>query len=176
MRRWLPFVLLLTGCSAAPVATAPSSTTTETTTTTVATTSLRIDTPRKLPGNPCQLLTAADFDEPLYGEPAPYPGVPRSCAFQEGTGTESDLIVLVVFADAYAKPEKAPEMLIGDGHSAAVSFATAPGDMECTYLVAVNATESFKVSASLRNANSDQVSAIALGKAKQAFSRLVVTS
>ncbi len=176
MKRLLPFLLLLAGCTATPVATAPPSTTTTTTAaTTVTTTSPRIDTPRKLPGDPCQLLTPADFDSPLYGEPAPHPNIPRSCLFRQGSGDESDLMVVVVFADAYAKPEKAPEMLIGDGHSAAVSFATAPGVIECTYLVAVNATESFKVIAHLQNANSDQVSSISLGKAQRAFKRLVTS-
>jgi hypothetical protein len=171
----LRLLLALTGCATTPVA-SPSSATSGTTTTTtmVATTSPRIDTPRKLPADPCLLLTAADFDGPLAESPAPYPDLPRSCGFREGTGAETDLLVVVVFADAYAKPGDARESLIGDGHSAAVSFAVAPGVVECTYLVAVNATESFKVIASLRNATSgDQVSAIALGKAQQAFKRLV---
>ncbi|MCR3746090.1 DUF3558 domain-containing protein [Lentzea californiensis] len=173
MKRLLPLLLLLAGCASTPVATAPSTTTTTTTTeTTVVTTSPRIDTPSKLPADPCLMLTAADFQTPLAGPPGPHPELPRSCAWQEGTGAESDMLVLVAFADAYEKPEKAPEMLI-QGHSAAVSFNTGPGVMECTYLVAVNATESFKVIVSLPNANSAQVSQIALGKAKTAFKRLV---
>lgn len=167
-------VVALTSCTTPPPTTPPAATTE--TTTTVATTSPRIDTPRKLPADPCLLLTAEDFDSPLADPPAPYPDLPRSCAFREGTGAESDLLVLVVFADAYAKPENARESLIGDGHSAAVSFAVAPGIVECTYLVAVNATESYKVIASLPNATSgDQVSAIALGKAQEAFKRLVTS-
>ncbi|SFR10389.1 Protein of unknown function [Lentzea waywayandensis] len=172
MKRLLPLLLLLAGCASTPVATAPSATTTTTTETTVVTTSPRIDLARKLPANPCLMLTAADFETPLAGPPGPHPELPRSCGFQEGTGAESDMLVLVGFADAYAKPEKAPETLI-EGHSAAVSFNTGPGVMECTYLVAVNATESFKVIVSLPGANSAQVSQIALGKAKTAFKRLV---
>ena len=178
MKRLLvTLALVLTGCATAPVTSAPSTTSeTTTTTTTVATTSPRIDTPRKLVADPCSMLTAADFDSPLNGTPQPYPDMARSCAFREGTGAEPALLVLVVFADAYAKPENARESLIGDGHSAAVSFAVGPGIVECTYLVAVNATESYKVIASLLNATSgDQVSAIALGKAQRAFKRLVTS-
>ena len=68
MKRLFPLLLLLAGCSGAPVAaTTPSGTTTETTTTTVTTTSPRIDTPRKLVADPCLLLTAADFDAPTVG-------------------------------------------------------------------------------------------------------------
>lgn len=176
MKRLFPLLLLLAGCSGAPVAaTTPSGTTTETTTTTVTTTSPRIDTPRKLVADPCLLLTAADFDAPLSGTPQPYPDMPRSCAFREGNGAETDLVVLVVFADAYARPAKSMEMLIGDGHSAASSCATAPDVVECTTLVAVNATESFKVIAHLRKGNVDQVAAISQGKARQAFKRLVTS-
>lgn len=175
MKRLIPLLLLLAGCSSAPVATTTPSSTTETTTTTVTTTSPRIDTPRKLIADPCQLLTAADFDTPLSGTPQPYPDMPRSCAFREGNGTESDLIVLVVFADAYARPAKSFEMLIGDGHTASSSCATGPDVVECTTHVAVNATESFKVIAHLRKGNADQVAAISQGKARQAFKRLVTS-
>ncbi|RAS69088.1 hypothetical protein C8D87_1021166 [Lentzea atacamensis] len=177
MRRWLPFVLLLTGCSAAPVATAPSSTTTETTTTTVATTSPRIDTPRKLAGaDPCQMLTAADLGGTLFGSPQPHPAVPRSCLMQVGPGTEKDMMVLVAFGDAYARPDKAVEMLIGDGHSAATSCAATPQGVECTTLVAINATESLKVVVRLPDGNADQVASIVQEHAKDAFARVPVTS
>ena len=101
----------------------------------------------------CQLLTAADFEAPLSGTPQPYPD-----------GAETDLIVLVEFADAYARPANSFEMLIGDGHTAASSCATGPDVVKCTTLVAVNATESFKVIAHLRK-----------GKARQAFKRLVTS-
>jgi hypothetical protein len=170
----LPLLLLLAGCGGAPVAATTPSSASETTTT-VATTSPRIDTPRKLVADPCLLLTAADFDTPLSGTPQPYPDMPRSCAFQEGTGAETDLLVLVVLADAYARPAKSTEMLIGDGHTAASSCATAPDVVECTTLVAVNATESFKVIAHLRKGNVDQVASISQGKARQAFKRLVTS-
>jgi hypothetical protein len=176
VKRLLPFLLLLAGCAAAPVAITPSSTTTTTTTTTVTTTSPRIDTPRKLVADPCGLLTAADFDTPLNIPPQPYPDIPRSCAFREGSGTDADLIVVVVFADAYARPVKSTEMLIGDGHSAATSCATGSGVVECTTLAAVNATESYKVIAHLRNGNLDQVAGISQSKARRAFEKLVVTS
>ncbi|MGW6932854.1 hypothetical protein ACWGE0_22550 [Lentzea sp. NPDC054927] len=175
MKRHLLLLLLLTGCSATPVATAPSSTPSETTTTTVATTSPRIDTPRKLPADPCLLLTAEDFGTPLNGTPQPYPDMPRSCVFREGPGAETDLIVLVVFADAYVRPADSMEMLVGDGHSAASSCATGPGVVECTTLVAVNATESFKVIAHLRNGNPDQVASLSHGYARSAFKRLVTS-
>lgn len=175
MRRLLPLLLLLAGCGSAPVAAPPSTTTTTTTTeTTVTTTSPRMDTPRKLPADPCQLLAAADFASPLAGAPEPFPDLPRSCMFREGTGADSDLFVIVQFADAYAKPENGQETLISS-HTAAAAFATGPGIIECTYLVAVNATESFKVIASLRNGNDAQVSSISLGKAQQAFRRLVTS-
>ncbi|MGW6447050.1 hypothetical protein [Lentzea sp. NPDC055074] len=174
MRRWLPLVLLVAGCGSAPVAAPPSTTTTTTTETTVTTTSPRMDTPRKLPADPCTLLAAADFSAPLAGPPEPFPDLPRSCAFREGTGAESDLFVIVQFAGAYAVPENGTETIL-NSHTAAVSFATGPGIIECTYLVAVNATESYRVVASLRNANDAQVSSIALGKAQQAFQRLVTT-
>ncbi len=119
VKRWLPLVVLLAGCTATPVV--PASTTSRTPATkTVATTSPRIDTPQTLAGaDPCRLLVAADFDTPLYGEPAPYPDIPRSCVFREGSGAGTDLIVLVAFADAYVRPDKSMEMLIGAGHSAA---------------------------------------------------------
>ncbi|MET9231962.1 hypothetical protein [Lentzea sp. NPDC003310] len=173
MKRLLPLVLLIAGCSAAPVAAPPSTTTTTTTTeTTVTTTSPRMDTPRKLPADPCQLLAAGDFGTPLADVPAPFPDLPRSCVFREGTGADSDLFVIVQFAGAFAKPDNSQEALV-ELHTAAVSFATAPGVMECTYLVAVNSAESFKVIASLRNGNDTQVSSIALGKAQRAFKRLV---
>ena len=175
MKRLLPFLLLLAGCTATPVATTPSSTTT-TTTTTVTTTSPRIDTPRKLLGDPCQLLTAADFDEPINGTPQPYPDIPRSCAFRVGPGADTDLIVVVALGDAYAAPEKSMEMLIGDGHSAAMTCVDKTGIVECTTLVAVNATESFKVIAHLQNGNVDQVASISQGKARRAFEKLPVTS
>lgn len=176
MKRLLPLLLVLTGCASAPVTSAPSTTSeTTTTTTTVTTTSPRIDTPRKLVADPCLLLTAGDFDSPLSGTPQPYPDMARSCAFRQGTGAETDLIVLVVFGDAYVRPEKSTEMLVGDGHSAATSCATGPAVVECTTLVAVNATESFKVIAHLRNGNVDQVASIAQGKAQQAFKRLVTS-
>ncbi|NKE58626.1 DUF3558 domain-containing protein [Lentzea sp. PSKA42] len=174
MKRHLPLLVLLTGCTATPVVTTASSTPSETTT--VATTSPRIDTPRKLTSDPCQLLTAADFDGPLNGPPQPYPAIPRSCLFQVGPGTEKDLMVLVAFAGAYARPDKSVEMLVGDGHSAATSCATTPDGMECTTLVAVNATESLKVVARLLNGNADQVASIVQGYAKDAFERLPVTS
>jgi hypothetical protein len=48
VKRLIPLLLLLTGCSAAPVATTTPSSTTESTMTTVTTTSPRINTPRKL--------------------------------------------------------------------------------------------------------------------------------
>lgn len=176
MKRVLPLLLLLTGCAAAPVTSAPSTTSeTTTTTTTVTTTSPRIDTPRKLVADPCLLLTAADFDSPLSGTPQPYPDIARSCAFREGSGADTDLVVLVAFADAYVRPDNSMEMLIGDGHSAATSCTTDPDVVECTTLVAVNATESFKVIAHLQNGNLDQVASIAQGKAQQAFKRLVTS-
>lgn len=176
MKRLLPLLFLLAACTSTPVATAPSSTTTTTTTTeaTVVTTSPRIDTPRKLPADPCLMLTAADFDTPLAGPPAPHPDLPRSCVFQEGTGADSDLLVLASFAGAYAKPADASEMLI-EGHSTSISFTVRPGVMECGYLVAVNATESYLIIVHLPNANSSQVSQIALGKAQKAFKRLVTS-
>lgn len=174
MKRLLPLLLLVVaGCGSTPVA-APPSTTTTTTETTVTTTSPRMDTPRKLPADPCLLLQAADFDSPLAGAPEPFPDLPRSCMFREGTGADSDLFVIVQFGNAYAKPENGQETLL-DSHTAAVSFATGPGIIECTYLVAVNATESFKVIASLRNGNDAQVSSISLGMARRAFGRLVTS-
>ena len=176
MKRLLPLLLVLTGCATAPATSAPSTTSeTTTTTTTVATTSPRIDTPRKLIADPCLMLTAADFDSPLDGTPQPYPDIPRSCVFREGTGAETDLLVLIAFGDAYVRPDGAMEMLVGDGHSASSSCGTGSDFVECTTLVAVNATESFKVIAHLRNGNTDQVAAIAQGKAKRAFTRLVTS-
>jgi hypothetical protein len=172
VKRLLPLLFLLAACTSTPVATAPITTTTTTTETTVVTTSPRIDTPRKLPADPCLMLTAADFDSPLAGPPAPHPDLPRSCAFQEGTGADSDLLVLASFAGAYVKPADASEMLI-EGHSTAISFTVRPGVMECGYLVAVNAAESYLIIVNLPNANSSQVSQIALGKAQKAFKRLV---
>ncbi|MDX8033532.1 hypothetical protein SK803_25210 [Lentzea sp. BCCO 10_0856] len=177
MKRHLLLLLLVAGCTATPVATPPDTVSrTPTTTTTVATTSPRIDTPRKLPADPCLLLTAADFDTPLSDTPQPYPNMPRSCVFREGSGAETDLIVLVVFADAYVRPADTMEMLVGDGHSAASSCVTGSGVVECTTLVAVNATESFKVIAHLRNGNPDQVASLSQGYAKSAFKRVLVTS
>ncbi|MFI6097241.1 hypothetical protein ACIA8G_16880 [Lentzea sp. NPDC051213] len=176
MKLWLPLLVLLAGCATAPVTTMPSSTTSETTTT-VATTSPRIDTPRKLAGaDPCRMLAAEDFDQSLNGTPQPYPDIPRSCAFRVGSGAETDLVVLVAFAEAYAKPGKALEMLIGDGHSAATSCAGSADAMECTTLVAVNATESLKIIAHLRDGNADQVASISQGYAAKAFERVAVTS
>ncbi|MDT7787820.1 MAG: hypothetical protein QOF58_6239 [Pseudonocardiales bacterium] len=175
MRRLIPLLLVLAGCGTTPVATTPSSTT-ETTPTTVTTTSPRIDTPRKLVADPCQLLSAKDFDSPLNIPPQPYPDIPRSCAFREGSGADTDLIVVVAFEDAYVRPSASMEMLIGDGHSAATSCATGSGVVECTTLVAVNATESFKVIAHLQNGNLDQVAGISQGKARRAFEKLAVTS
>ncbi|WP_086660814.1 hypothetical protein [Lentzea kentuckyensis] len=176
MKRLLPLLLVLSGCATAPVTSAPSTASEmTTTTTTVTTTSPRIDTPRKLIADPCLMLTAADFDSPLTGTPQPYPDMARSCAFREGTGAETDLVVVVVFGDAYVRPENSMEMLVGDGHSAASSCGTGSGVVECTTLVAVNATESFKVIANLRNGNVDQVASIAQGKAQRAFKRLVTT-
>lgn len=173
MKRLLPFLLLLAGCTAAPVATAPSSTTT--TTTTVTTTSPRIDTPRKLVADPCQLLAAEDFGGPLTGTPQPHPDIPRSCVFHEETNGEANLMVVVAFLGAYVRPASSMEMLIGDGHSAATSCGTGPGVVECTTLVAVNATESFKIIAQLRNSNLDQVAGISQGYARDAFKRLVTS-
>ncbi|MDX8055130.1 hypothetical protein SK571_37650 [Lentzea sp. BCCO 10_0798] len=174
MKRVLPLLLLLAGCAATPVAAPPSTTTTTTTETTVATTSPRIDTPHKLPAGPCLLLAAADFETPLATAPEPFPDLPRSCTFREGTGADSDLFVIVQFADAYAKPENAHETLL-KGHTMAVSFASGPGIEEGTYLVAVNAAESFRIILSLRNSNSSQVAMIAQGKVQQAFARLVTS-
>lgn len=177
MKRLLPLVLLLAGCTAVPVATAPTTTTTTTTTETVViTTSPRIDTPRKLPTDPCQLLTAADFDSPLASTPAPDPAIPRSCVFQEGnTGTDSDMFVVVAFLGAFAKPENASGEMLIEGHSTAISFVTKPGVMQSVYTVAVNATESYMVIVDLPKANSAQVSQIGLGKAQKAFKRLVTS-
>lgn len=176
MRRYLPLVLLVAGCAAAPVAPPPDTVSrTPTATTTVATTSPRIDTPRRLIADPCGLLTAEDFDGPLRGTPQPHPDIPRSCAFHEGTSGEADLLVVVVFGDAYARPVSSMEMLIGDGHSAATSCGTGPEVVECRTLVAVNATESFKIIAQLRNSNLDQVASISQGYAKSAFKRLVTS-
>jgi hypothetical protein len=176
VKRLLPLVLLVAGCTATPVATAPTTTTTTTTETTVVTTSPRIDTPKKLPADPCRLLTAADFDSPLAGTPAPDPAIPRSCVFQEGnTGTDADMFVVVAFLDAFAKPADAVGEMLIEGHSTAISFVVKPGVMQSVYTVAVNATESYMVIVDLPKANSAQVSQIALGKAQKAFKRLVTT-
>lgn len=177
MKRVLPLLLLLAGCTATPVATTTtSSTTTTTTTTTVTTTSPRIDTPRKLPADPCQVLTAGDFDGPLFGTPAPQPNIPRSCLFQVGPGTESDELVRVRFGDAYARRAESMELLIGDGHSASMTCVNTPNGIECTELVAVNATESLEVLVLLPGGNSGQVAKAVQGYTQDAFARMVVTS
>lgn len=177
MRLVLPLALLLAGCASAPVATAPSTTTTTTTPeSTVATTSPRLDTPRRLPVNPCQVLEASDFDKPLFGTPAPSPADPRSCLYQVGPGTDSDEMVLVRFAGAYERPEQAMDLLVGDGHSAAVTCATTQNGMQCAEIVAVNATESLEVVVLVPGANSGQVAKAVQDYARTAFTRMVVTS
>ncbi|MFD4674852.1 hypothetical protein ACFWNN_34365 [Lentzea sp. NPDC058450] len=175
MKRLLSLLLLVAGCTATPVASAPTTTTTTTTTeTTVVTTSPRIDTPKKLPADPCQLLTAADFDAPLAGTPAPDPAIPRSCVFQEGkTGTDADMFVVVAYLGAFEKPADAVGEMLIEGHSTAISFVSKPGTMQAVHTVAVNATESYLIIVDLPKANSSQVSQIGLGKAQQAFRRLV---
>ena len=177
MKRLLPLLFLVAGCGAVPEAAPPSTTTTTSTTeTTVVTTSPRIDTARKLPADPCQLLVAADFDTPLAGTPAPDPAIPRSCVYQEGdTGTDSDMFVVVAFLGAFEKPANASGEMLIQGHSTAISFEVRPGVMQSIYTVAVNATESYMVIVDLPKANSAQVSQIALGKAQQAFRRLVTS-
>ncbi|WP_394615625.1 DUF3558 family protein [Lentzea sp. JNUCC 0626] len=175
MRRLLPLLLLVAGCTATPVATpAPTTTTTTTTETTVITTSPRIDTPKKLPPDPCELLASTDFDTPLVRPPTLRRDLPRTCEFREGTGVASDMVVLVSFGEIYLKPPDAPEMLI-EGHSTAIMFTNRAGVNGCGYVVAVNANESFMVLVNLPNANSSQLSQIALGKTQKAFKRLVTT-
>lgn len=174
MKRVLPLLLLLAGCTATPVATTTPPSMTPTTTTTVTTTSARLDTPRKLPADPCQVLVASDFDEPLSGTPEPQPDTPRSCLFRVGAG--NDQVVRVRFADAYVRPDQSMELLVGDGHSAAMTCAETPNGIECTELVAVNATESLEVVVFLRGGNSGQVAKAVQGYAGDAFARMVVTS
>jgi hypothetical protein len=104
------------------------------------------------------------------------PRDPRSCVFQEGnTGTDSDMFVVVAFLDTFAKPADAVGEMLIEGHSTAISFVVKPGVMQSVYTVAVNAIESYVVIVDLPKANSSQVSQIALGKAQQAFKRLVTT-
>jgi hypothetical protein len=176
VKRVLPLLLLLTGCAATPVATTTPSSTTTTTTTTVTTTSPRLDTPRKLPADPCQVLVASDFDAPLFGAPAPQPNIPRSCLFQVGPGTDEDQLVRVRFGDAYVRPDQSMELLIGDGHSASVTCGETPNGIGCTELVAVNATESLEVLVLLPGGNSDQVAKAVQDYTRDAFARMVVTS
>ena len=122
------------------------------------------------------MLKASDFDEPLFGTPAPSPADPRSCLFQVGRGSDDDEMVLVRFAGAYERPDRATELLVGDGHSAAVTCATMQNGMQCAEIVAVNATESLEVVVLVPGANSGQVAKAVQGCAGTAFTRMVATS
>lgn len=160
----------LSACTTQTPAAQPPSTVT--TTTTVTTTSPRIDTPRKLAGfDPCRLLQAADFDEPLFEPPAPHPSVPNSCSFRVGSGANTDLIVIAAVDGPYEKPEKATELLL-TGHTAAMTCAGRDPIIECTMRIAVSQNETIKIIVHLEGANTAQVSQILHGKASRALGRL----
>lgn len=165
--RWFLLFFLVAGCGAAPVASVPTSTSTSATPT-VTTTHPRIDTPRKLAGfDPCALLEAKDFDEPLNTPPAPHPNVPNSCTYRVGAGTDADLIVIAALAGPY-EGKKSSEVLV-DGHSMA---ASCNAGVECTMQVAVSAAESVNIIVHLKGANEEHRVQIGLGKAKAALRRL----
>jgi hypothetical protein len=166
MRPVLPVLFLVAGCASAP-APAPVQTTT-TTTTTVTTTSPRIDTPRKLAGlDPCALLEAKDFDEPLLAPPAPFSGLPNSCEYRVGDGTEKDLVVFAAIGGPYDESQK-PQGLV-DGHSIWVSCTAGS---QCTATIAVSGSETIGITVHLAGANQDQRVQIATRKARNALKRL----
>lgn len=164
-RIWL-LAFLVAGCGATPPP-APVQTTT-TTTATVTTTSPRIDTPRKLAGfDPCRLLEAKDFDEPLYGTPSPNPNVPNSCEYRVGSGTDKDLIVIAAIAGPYEET-KGSEVLL-NGHSTMTSCTSGS---QCTTAIAVSAGETVKITVHLVGSNPDQRAQIAMSRARAVLTRL----
>ncbi|KOV81961.1 DUF3558 family protein [Nocardia sp. NRRL S-836] len=171
MKRVLLPVILVAGCASTPAPPPVQTTTTTTTTTTATTTSPRIDTPRKLAGlDPCALLEAKDFDEPLFSAPAPFAGLPKSCEYRVGTGTAGDLRVFAAIGGPYDETRK-PQGLV-DGHSMWVSCNAGS---ECTATVVVSRTETIAVVVHLEGANQDQKVQIATGKVGNALKRLPAT-
>ncbi|ANZ37904.1 hypothetical protein BBK82_19420 [Lentzea guizhouensis] len=172
MKRWtIALLLLVAGCGSTPPPAAVQTTSTTTTTTTVTTTSPRIDTPRKLAGvDPCSLLVASDFDEPLFAPPAPFPNLPNACEYRVGNGTEKDLFVIAAIAGPYDRSVKSGSLL--DGHSTSTSCIDGP---ECTIVVAVSETQTLKIIVHLEGGNDQQRAQILWGKAGNAVKRLPVT-
>lgn len=78
-------------------------------------------------------------------------------------------------AGAYERPDQAMELLVGDGHSAAVTCATMQNGMQCAEIVAINATESLEVVVLVPGANSGQVAKAVQDYTGKAFKRMVVT-